>query len=152
MIPPEQFKPNWTAIGVVGGFIINIAGWFIVHSLNKRRERQRDFAAALTAKDGRKRAFLAFLVPWRAEIAAADTAAIISAMHPGRSYWWSVYQNKLTGFLSAVEAAKDCCADTRSFGFLTNRIATMQEHQKGKAAKEAILEGLNQLIAFVEKD
>ena len=42
-MPPSQPTPlNWPAIGVVVVAVINIAGWFVVHFLTKRRETQRD--------------------------------------------------------------------------------------------------------------
>lgn len=39
-MPPSEI--NWTAIGVVGGLIINVTGWFVVHFLAKRREAERE--------------------------------------------------------------------------------------------------------------
>jgi hypothetical protein len=50
MLVLSQFKPNWTAIGVIVVVVINITGWFVHHYLTMRRERQRDQRAAEIAK------------------------------------------------------------------------------------------------------
>jgi hypothetical protein len=40
--PPQGSTVNWTAIGVIGGFVLTISGWFVVDLLTKRRERQKE--------------------------------------------------------------------------------------------------------------
>ena len=42
MPPPQPAPLNWPAIGIIVVAVINIAGWFVVHFLTKRREAQRD--------------------------------------------------------------------------------------------------------------
>jgi hypothetical protein len=65
MIPPEQFKPNWTAIGVVGGLVVNVSGWFVVHFLTKRREAQRDQRAKQEAASADRKRQDAAASEWR---------------------------------------------------------------------------------------
>jgi len=60
MIPSEQFRPNWTAISVIGGLVVNISGWFIVDRLTRRREAQKDQRAKAEAETARKEAIVAF--------------------------------------------------------------------------------------------
>lgn len=149
-MPPEQFKTNWTAIGVVGGFVISVAGWFVVHWLTKRREWQRHLAAVIADKERRKRDFLAFLVPWRADIASAVPTAMATVLNPGRAYWWPVYQDRRADFLAAVQTAKDCCSDAIKFDTLTKRITAIKERDERESKKADCLEAIDELIGLVE--
>ena len=55
---------NWTAIAVVIGAVINVTGWFVVHHLTKRRERQRDLEVRMRDAGLAKSEFESILKKW----------------------------------------------------------------------------------------
>jgi hypothetical protein len=114
-MPSEQFKLNWTAIGVVGGFIINIAGWFIVHLLTKRREALRDqrsradaAAAANRQKTDDKKLrdeqsrtnFRGVICGFKAQVVGIDNW--------GFQDWYKSMQIEVERQCAIVESAIDC--------------------------------------------
>lgn len=75
MMPPQLTPTNWIAIGVIIITVINIAGWFVVHSRAKKREK-------IAAKEGRKRFFLAFLAAIKEEIDSQEHRAEPKTIFP----------------------------------------------------------------------
>jgi hypothetical protein len=148
MIPLEECKPNWTAIGVIGGFVINISGWFIAHYLTKKREDRRE--RQITTQN-----FLGFLRRWRSEIANAPT---ISAgtdwggqqvlLHP----CLTPYRNGLPNFESEIGRVRDFI-NKPGFILLTQRLVNLEQEDWNKQFPcTAILEAMDELIAFVESE
>jgi hypothetical protein len=152
MIPAEQCQLNWTAIAIVGGFAINIAGWFVVHFLTKRRERRRVVDdrkyAEGNSKKNRMLEFKVFLSKWRSEVESGTQNPF------GTGYGTSAeiaYRAKIASFHSEVERARDAFGQPERFESLTSRLASLktQDWDK-KQPRDVILESINELIKFCE--
>jgi hypothetical protein len=67
MPPSQPTQLNWTAIGIVVVAVINIAGWFVVHFLTKRREAEKDQRTRDEAETAAKKGQDAATADWRCD-------------------------------------------------------------------------------------
>jgi alpha-tubulin suppressor-like RCC1 family protein len=83
IIPTQIAQINWQAMGVVVAVafgIINVIGWFVVHHLTKRRERQRDFDARMRDAGQAKSDFEAIIKKWLTKIDDRQQIALASLL------------------------------------------------------------------------
>lgn len=149
MIPPKQSETNWTAISaVIAGIlaVINIAGWFVVNCLTKRRERQRDIRLA-------KEKFESVMAGLRAKLDAAD---IGREDFPDRRILTSAaceVERSLTAKQKTrLRAVLEEYKQYENHSWDRNPAADLEWATSDRATKEKILEGRSKILReFLDK-
>jgi hypothetical protein len=123
----------------IASLFINIAGWFVVHHLTKKREKQRDI-------ETRRRDLMAYMIGWRSQIEMGVPGSNPANMSEFITRWFTV---KVSEFQSKVPQVDLIFRDGAKFKTLTDRLACLSEKDwKGRNAKDVILASMDELIEF----
>jgi hypothetical protein len=137
MIPPPTAPPNpaWIAVAVSAlGVIVTICGWFVVNSLAKRRELQRDreareHALAVGIAE-RKRDLIKFLAGWQSEFERAQIPYEITQTFDERAKQLrSITAIMVQDYSDGNRREKFCGLVTAITDFPLNHVSAPQENK-----------------------